>query len=58
MGRQRPFQDNGTKSWKDKFAYPPFGARRGAFTLKTAVKFKQKDAKDTKSVTCEDPAQI
>jgi len=41
------------------------GAGRGTrlkeredLNLKTAVKFKQKDAKDTKSVTCEDPAQI
>jgi uncharacterized protein YpmB len=28
------------------------------FDLKTAAGFEQKDAKDTKSVTCEDPAQI
>jgi len=28
------------------------------FNLKAAMEFEQKNTKDTKSVTCEDPAQI
>ncbi len=48
----------GSVDSRTTFLAAPSGQKAAPFIVKTAAEFEQKDAKHTKSVICEGPAQI